>query len=201
MFDVGCNCGSNSEYYVNNDYQVFAFEPTPYLCNILTSKFCNKPNFILIQKAISNIEGKMKFNIAGQSDWGCSSLLNFISDTTLYWKDRYDFKVTDVIDVDVIRLDSFIKMLDIKSIDYFHCDIQGLDLSALQSLGEYINIIKEGQVEVSNIKNVLYNSSNNYVDDVIQFLEKNDFKIQSVSPNDMHNNESNLKFISKKYSL
>jgi predicted RNA methylase len=33
MFDIGCNTGSNSDYYVNNNYQVFAFEPTPKLFN------------------------------------------------------------------------------------------------------------------------------------------------------------------------
>ncbi len=41
-------------------------------------------------------------------------------------------------------------MLNINCIDYFHCDIQGLDLSALESMGEYISIIKEGQVEVAS---------------------------------------------------
>ncbi len=91
MFDIGCNTGSNSDYYVNNNYQVFAFEPTPKLCLDLISKFKNCSNFILIQKAIHTIEHKMRFNISGISDWGCSSLLNFIPDTSLYWGGRGDF--------------------------------------------------------------------------------------------------------------
>lgn len=199
MFDVGCNSGNNSDYYVHNNYQVFAFEPTPKLCDDLRSRFKNNCNFFLIEKAISNKEGKMKFNIVGQSDWGCSSLLNFIPDTTLFWgsKEHFNATVTESIDIDVIRLDSFIKMLNIKTIDYFHCDIQGLDLSALESLGTYISIVKEGQIEVANKRNVLYENSNNYIEDVINFLEKNNFIIKNIVSNDIRNNESNLQFINK----
>ena len=197
MFDVGCNNGSSSEYYVNSNYQVYAFEPTPKLCNDLKHKFINNPNFILIQKAISTIEGKVNFNVAGQSDWGCSSLLNFIPDTNLFWKDRYDFKVTDTLEVDAIRLDTFIKFLNIKFIDYFHCDVQGMDLTALESFGNYISIVKEGQIEVSNKKDVLYTNSNNYVEDAIIFLEKHNFSIKGIYPNDIHNNEANLVFVNK----
>ena len=88
-------------------------------------------------------------------------------------------------------------MLDIKTIDYFHCDIQGLDLSALESLGTYISIVKEGQIEVANKRNVLYENSNNYIEDVINFLEKNNFIIKNITSNDIYNNESNLQFINK----
>jgi FkbM family methyltransferase len=197
MFDIGCNNGKDSDYYVHNNYQVFAFEPTPKLCDDLRSRFKNNCNFFLIEKAISNKEGKMKFNIVDYPHRGCSSLLNFIPDTTLFWDNYVNATVIESIHIDVIRLDSFIKMLDIKTIDYFHCDIQGLDLSALESLGTYISIVKEGQIEVANKRNVLYENSNNYIEDVINFLEKNNFIIKNITSNDIYNNESNLQFINK----
>lgn len=197
MFDVGCNNGNNSEYYVNNDYKVFAFEPTPKLCAELSEKFKNNSNFTLIKKAVSNVEGVMNFNVAGLSDWGCSSLLNFLPDLTINWGGRGDFKVTEIIKVDVIRLDTFIKYNNILSIDYLHCDAQGLDLSVLESLGQYINIVKKGTVEVANKRDVLYTNSNNYINDVVEFLEKNNFKILDIKSNDGLNNESNVLFLNK----
>ena len=200
MFDVGANWGTDSLDFIrnNNDWVCFAFEPTPQLfAHLVNASAGFKDRYFVYPYAISDFVGKANFNVAGQSDWGCSSLLNFIPDTNLFWKDRYDFKVTDTLEVDAIRLDTFIKFLNIEFIDYFHCDVQGMDLTALESFGNYISIVKEGQIEVSNKKDVLYTNSNNYVEDAIIFLEKHNFSIKGIYPNDIHNNEANLVFINK----
>lgn len=49
----------------------------------------------------------MKFNIAGQADWGCSSLLEFSNGLDKTSPGRTDLKVTDTITVNTIRLDTF----------------------------------------------------------------------------------------------
>ena len=81
FFDVGANDGSTFlEMAKNQPNNLFyLFEPTPRMCEIIKSKIMdfNLNNFVLVEKAVSDFEGRAKFNVAGQADWGCRSLLNF----------------------------------------------------------------------------------------------------------------------------
>lgn len=201
IFDVGANNGSSTYHYTSNPNNiVYAFEPTPYLLEQLYKLAQYKPNFIVINKAVSNIKGKAWFNIAGQADWGCSSLNQFNDNLEITWEGRTDFKVTDKIEVDVICLADFIEEYNIKKIDYFHCDIQGNDLEALMGLKEYIKIVKEGVIEMPTSHNTkLYKNQKYIVDDAISFLEKNNFTITSIVPNDKFNNEVNVFFKNNLY--
>ncbi len=59
-FDIGANNGSD---YIplalnNKDYLIYAFEPTPYLCNKIKEQTKELDNYKLIQKAVSNYNGK-----------------------------------------------------------------------------------------------------------------------------------------------
>ena len=67
--------------------------------------------------AISNFIGKTAFHIAGQSDWGCSSLLEFSNNLDITWPGRTDFKVTETIDIEVITLKYFIENMIQTKID------------------------------------------------------------------------------------
>jgi FkbM family methyltransferase len=156
-----------------------------------------KDNFIVIPNAVSDIEGEMEFKIAGNLDWGCSSLLDFSDDLNHTWPGRIDFKVTDKIKVNTIRMDSFIKKYNISSIDIMHCDTQGNDIKVLRSFGEYINIIKSGQVE-GFAQNPLYKDSENSVDNLIVFLKNHQFNIDKLESNDVYQNEINIHFSKRK---
>ena len=82
-FDVGANDGSWGIGKVySEDCIVYAFEPTPELCDHIRTHY-NHPNYHLIQKAVGIKEGKAKFNVAAQFNWGCSSLLDFKSEEAL----------------------------------------------------------------------------------------------------------------------
>jgi FkbM family methyltransferase len=197
VLDIGANNG-NSYYHLTNDKSnvVYAFEPTPYLLEkFLYPK--EKDNFIVIPNAVSDIEGEMEFKIAGNLDWGCSSLLDFSDDLNHTWPGRIDFKVTDKIKVNTIRMDSFIKKYNISSIDIMHCDTQGNDIKVLRSFGEYINIIKSGQVE-GFAQNPLYKDSENSVDNLIVFLKNHQFNIDKLESNDVYQNEINIHFSKRK---
>lgn len=197
IFDIGANNGS-SYYNLTNDTNniVYAFEPTPYLLeNFLYPKI--KDNFIVIPHAVSDIETEMEFKIAGNLDWGCSSLLDFSEDLDKTWPGRTDFKVTDKIKVKTIRMDSFISKNNITKIDIMHCDTQGNDIKVLKSFGQYINIIESGQVE-GFAQNPLYKNCENSVDNIIKFLKENEFNIDRLESNDVHQNEINIKFSKKK---
>jgi FkbM family methyltransferase len=158
IFDVGANDGQSTLSQSEGNI-VYAFEPTPEL--VIKLKQYESPTYHVIQKAVSNFNGKAKFHVAGQSDWGCSSLYEFSEGLDKTWPGRTDFKVTQEIEVDVIRLDTFIEQHNIKKIDYFHCDTQGSDVKVLEGLGKYLSIIKEGRIEVAkDLETSLYKTDN-----------------------------------------
>jgi len=195
FFDVGANDGQSSIHIAENDGQclVYAFEPTKNLCEELIKKTQHLKNYIVIPKAVSNFNGKSQFYVAGQADWGCSSLLKFSNKSKTEWPGRTDFLVTDEYTVDVIRLDDFIAENNITRIDYIHIDTQGSDLKVLEGLGEKISLVDGGMMEAANKDDILYYNQNNKKDSVF-FLEKNGFKITKISPNDPDLNEVNITF-------
>lgn len=207
LFDVGANDGSYSisELEKNKDAICFAFEPTPYLISNIKTKINErnlKDRYHLIPYAISNFIGKTTFNIAGQSDWGCSSLLEFSDNLDITWPGRTDFKVTETIDIEVITLKYFIENIiqtKIDKINYFHCDTQGSDLNILKGMGEYIDLIEEGCVEAASSSDTQLYKNQHTINDIRNFLIKNNFIITSTIPNDKFNNEFNIYF--KKASI
>jgi FkbM family methyltransferase len=194
-FDVGANNGSDSIHiaHENPNLEVYGFEPTPELNSYIERQVVNLPNYTLVKKAVSDFEGRSVFNVAGQSDWGCSSLLEFSDNSKNEWPGRTDFKVTHKIEVDVIRLDKFIEDNGIEEIEYIHIDTQGSDLKVLEGLGEKLSIVKAGVMEAAGKDNILYNDQNSESSS-IEFLESKGFEIIEVNSNDAHRNEVNIHF-------
>lgn len=203
LFDVGANSGNNSLQKIkhNKEWLCFAFEPTPKLINELkqqSNSFSDR--YHIYPYAISDFIGVANFNIAGQRDWGCSSLLEFSDNLDKTWPGRDDFKVTEIIEVQVITLDKFISEicpLDIQQIDYFHCDTQGTDIQVLKGLGKYIDLIKEGVIETARDSSVQLYKNQHTKEESIKFLEENNFSILKIESNDMYNNEFNIYFQKK----
>jgi FkbM family methyltransferase len=195
FFDVGSNDGSTSVSIAQNDVNtiVFEFEPTPRLVNEVTAKTSHLRNYILIDKAVSDFTGKAKFNIAGNADWGCSSLLEFSDKSQTEWIGRTDFKVTEEVEVDVITLRDFIIENNIEKIDWMHIDTQGSDLNVLKGLGDKIDIVMGGVMEAANKEDILYYGQNTK-DECISFLNNNGFVITEISSNDRFDNEINICF-------
>lgn len=192
MFDIGANSGEVGIEFLNRGYRVFAFEPTPELCDIIIKKTKDREYYYLIQAAVSDFNGRAKFNIAGQSDWGCSSLYEFSDHIEKTWPGRTDLKVTEERNVHVISLRDFIINNNITEIDYYHCDIQGNDLKVLKSLGDTIRVIKKGAIEVSaDIDTALYNGPDNTLEHAQWYLENMGFKVTHLHP---QQNEFNLHF-------
>jgi FkbM family methyltransferase len=194
-FDVGANDGSSLIQLVTDPNNIiYAFEPTPQLVKLIRSKTHMYPNYHLIPKAVSDYEGKSVFNVAGQSDWGCSSLCHFSEGLDKTWAGRTDFKVTDQIIVDVIRLDKFVVENNITEIDYLHCDVQGHDLEVLMGFGDKINIIKRGAIEMpTNHGTKLYKQRYLAVD-AVNYLEQHGFEIYKIDNNVPSGYEVNIYF-------
>jgi FkbM family methyltransferase len=189
-FDVGANDGRTSLPMAGNpDWVVYAFEPTPELADHLRSRARACNNYHVIQKAVSNKAGTAKFKIAGQGDWGTSSLLDFNDNIDTTWHGRTDFKVTNEIDVEIITLKDFCIENNITRIDHLHTDVQGMDYEVLLGLEELIDRVQGGDIECSRNHDVkLYKNEQFVFNDVALGLYENGFVIDAINPNDDHGN-------------
>lgn len=198
VFDIGANDGSWGLSAAKQfpHIQVFGFEPTPKLCDEIRQKIAalELTNYELVPYAVSDIACKTQFHIAGQNDWGCSSLLEFSDGLDQSWPGRTDFKVTETIDVECIRLDKFIEERGITNIAYLHCDTQGTDLKVLASIGKHMKMVKKGEIESATSRSVALYQGQHTLEDVAIFFLQNGLEIEKVIPNDQFCNEVNIIF-------
>jgi FkbM family methyltransferase len=163
------------------------------MIEVIKSKIVGLENYVIVPKAVSDYNGTAEFNVAGNWDWGCSSLLKFSKKSQTDWPGRTDFHVTYKLNVDVIRLDTFIEENGITKIDHLHIDTQGSDLNVMKGLGEYLHIVNEGKMEAGTSDDVLYEGQNK-LNDCIKFLLLNGFKVVDVNSNDVFCHEVNIVF-------
>jgi FkbM family methyltransferase len=195
ILDVGANDGKETlERVQQGDCIVYAFEPTwELLTQYLWPMAYNEPNLRILPFAVDTENSFKQFNIAGQGDWGCSSLYEFSDDLDKKWPGRPDFKTTHSYIVPTITLYDFCKIYNIKEVNFIEIDAQGNDFNVLKSFGDMISIVKEGVVEAS--ENVdLYKDVNNRRDDIVKYLEENDFVIVNETENDYLRAEVNIHF-------
>jgi FkbM family methyltransferase len=189
IIEVGANSGEDTVRYAELR-KLFTFEPVPVMADNLRNMYSHKENVSIIQKAVSDYNGVSRFGISdphrGCANMGCSSLNEFTDNIHNLWGNRPDFNHVGYLDVEVIRMDTFIEENEITEVEFLHCDAQGSDLSVLKSFGNKINILKAGRCEAAN-KVALYKGVDNSVYSIINFLESNGFTISKI--NNHHNEE------------
>jgi FkbM family methyltransferase len=175
IIEVGANQGQDTVKFLEKPENiVYSFEPIPELAFKLWEKHGQNKNFHLITAAIDIENGWKKFNISKRGDWGCSSLHDFAPDLHKVWS-RPDFSYdTFLANTMCIRLDTFMNMFNIQKIDFLHIDAQGNDFNVLKSLGNRIDDVISGVVEVSN-KVELYDIKDNHLNVVKPWLEERKF--------------------------
>lgn len=199
FFDVGANDGIDSLKYARNNPEdkVYAFEPNPYMIEILEKESKDLQNYNIIPVAVSDYEGSSNFNISKFYN-GLGSLLEWGKDAKNIWP-QFGLNFEEKIDVKVIKLETFIKENNITKIDYFHCDTQGSDLRVLKGLGEYIHIIEEGQVEATRRTNSLYENQNT-IEETVRYLMEKSFEVVGFH-NQIHFDECNIVFKKFKFAI
>lgn len=201
ILDIGANQGTDGLNLAktNPHLHVIAFEPTPQLIALITGKAkdAGVKNYTLIPAAVSNFDGHATFNIAGQGDWGCSSLNTFSEDLEKTWPGRTDFKVTEQIDVQVIRLDTFLNGIDFESIAYMHCDTQGSDIDVLRGMGDYRACLQRGVIECATARPVALYKNQHLLEDACFEFARWGYEIERLQANDQFLNEVNIYFANK----
>jgi FkbM family methyltransferase len=183
IIEVGANDGNDTLKYVSHEnIFLYTFEPVPVMADFVISKLNDKEysNYKLLRYAVSDTEGVQQFNLSEPGgNYACSSLNEFSDDIHEKWPGRADFIKTSTIDVQTIRLDTFIEQENIKEIEFLHIDAQGSDLKVLQSLGDKANIVKYGRCEASNTV-ALYKEVDNNVYSIMKWLNLNGFYIKAL---------------------
>lgn len=195
IIEVGAFNGDDTLIYSQiKNSKVWCFEPVPELYEYLTYRFKDNKNIIVINKAVSDFDGKAIFNIANKPDSFASSSLYKLSQ---FGMENTSIKFVEEVEVDVIRMDTFINQYNIDKIDYFHCDAQGNDYKVLKSFGNKLSLIEQGQVEV-DYKGSIYSSDNN-INLVIDYLKSNNFKITNI--NRQKKLDTDIQFVKKQNKI
>lgn len=179
VVEIGANNGNDTQRLADRfpNATIYAFEPTQeLLINHLWPRFKQNDRVKILPLAIDTVPGFKTFNIAGQADWGCSSLHEFTDNIHDLWPGRPDFKVTHKYSVPAITMYDFCSIFGIDSIDYIWIDTQGNDLNCLKSFKDKIDIVKEGRCEVAN-KVELYKNIDNTYKSCHSWLKEKGFKV------------------------
>ena len=156
---------------------IFSFECNPNTLPVCRNKVSSFKNIRLIESAVSETDGKITFNQIDQSKTvttaidgnpGASSIFKA---SGKYPVEQYAQKE---IEVNSTRLDSFFKKNNISNVDILWMDIQGAELMALKSLGDFLKDIKIIHLELEFFE--IYKGQPLFKD-INAFLSKNNFNL------------------------
>jgi FkbM family methyltransferase len=142
-------------------HHLYMFEPNPKRAAELERKSAGAPTIHVIAKAVSIHNGSATFHIACYDD--CSSLQSFDEAANTEWVHQWHpykhFEMVEDIEVEVIRLDTFLEQNGIARVDRLEIDAQGEDLRVVESLGARVADVKKIQIEVNIHVSPLYSDS------------------------------------------
>lgn len=162
VVDIGAQIGVFSIFaaYYTKKGRIFSFEPVPENFKLLKNNISlnNVKNVFPINKAISDKKGKENIFLNETNTGGHSFFQNDASQSK--------------IEVSTISLNDFIKMYNIKKIDFLKIDCEGAEYKILFACSkETLSLIKKISMEYHNIK------GKKNVKTLKKFLEKNGFKV------------------------
>lgn len=159
---------------------VYAFECNPESVIQCEKNLVGTSDIVLVKKAVSITDGPCSFFPFDRSKYdnvGASSLL--LKDFSTHSKSDPDYNKENPqyeVVVDGTRIDTFCKEHNISNIDLLCIDLQGYELNALKSMGDYIKNVKYIITELSICPT--YKGGARAID-VIQFLSENGFTYTS----------------------
>lgn len=133
VFDVGANSGSKVREFLGWGAKVVAFEPQPECISILTDKYKDNPDVIIVPKAVGDVPGKHEFMICEQS--------NTLSTMAEKWKTSrfYKYHWDKHILVDVVTLDEAIVTYG-KPV-FIKVDVEGYEYNVFGGLSQPVKVV------------------------------------------------------------
>lgn len=139
IFELGSHNGNDTVNLYNqlNASVVHTFEANPNQIGRISKKIKNK-NIFLHNKIVSDINGKLDFNVVTKNRNQGSSSIYKINDESAIIK-HHSMKIIKVVQVESITLDKFCQDNNINNIDLIWSDIQGAEPNMLVGA---VNILK-----------------------------------------------------------
>jgi FkbM family methyltransferase len=190
--DVGAHHGETTLRYAkqNPDLRIFALEPNLPAAAKLMGRAAN---YFVIPLAIAERNGIADFHLNAFD--AASSLLPFNEGALQSWIGGETLRIDSVIEVPTMRLDTFMSLTAIQSVDYLKIDTQGMDLAVVKSAGQRLGDIARITLEV-DVKPVPLYSGAPSKDEVVAFLKEAGFSLITAEKQS-HDQEENLTFIRK----
>jgi FkbM family methyltransferase len=191
--DVGAHHGEQTlgSASHNPGLRIYAFEPN---LRPAAKMMGHARNFVVIPMAVSETNGCADFHV-NAFDMS-SSLLPTNEEALRTWVGVEALKVESVVTVPTIRLDTFMHLMGIKSVDFLKIDTQGGDLAVLRSAGSRLSDIAKIKLEVE-VAPVHYYVGAPSKDEVVEFLVDAGFALVEVE-SQTHGQEENLTFVRKR---
>ena len=121
VFDCGSNIGLFSIVAANKCKKVYAFEPVPNAQKYIKDAVCDVSNIELCEYALSDYNGKAMFSI-GENESYCNHLVG----------ENNNLKKENMLEVNIITIDDFVKKYNIERVDYIKADIEGEERNMLR---------------------------------------------------------------------
>lgn len=143
VVEIGANFAQDAEFlrqsFSLNESDVYVFEPHPQIFQEIKKRY----NFNSYELAVSNTTGRANFNaidIDG-NEYGNSGISSLRDGLTTDKKNFID------VDVEMIRMDEFIKNNAISEIDFLKIDVEGMNYEVLEGFGDELRKVKVIQTE------------------------------------------------------
>jgi|SRR5271165_846203 len=190
--DVGAHHGEMTIGYArhNPGLTIYAIEPN---LRAAVRMMGHSPNVIVIPMAIAEKDGSADFHINAFEQ--SSSLLPMNEQALQTWVGLEKLKVDSVVTVPTIRLDTFMDLMGINTVDFLKIDTQGTDLSVVRSAGSRLRDVAKITLEVEVAPTHLYSGAPSK-DEVVRFLDEAGFALVGVE-SQTHGQEENLTFVRK----
>ena len=159
-----------------NIKKIISFEASPDNSEVLKTKYKNKKNLIIENKALSSKEVELIFN---QCDESSSSTFSEINENSKYLRKKMSF-------LNVSKVGNFFKKQVIKTttLDKYLYDnhIFNVDLIKIDTEGHEFEILKGLKINIKNVNTIIFEHhyddmiKKNYTfSDINNFLKKNSF--------------------------
>ncbi len=194
--DVGAHHGETTVGLANHNpgLTIYAIEPNPSAVAKIAG--C-APNVIVFPFAIAERNGYAELHINAHE--AASSLLPLDEEGVRRWIGGDQFKVLSTIAVPTIRLDTFMNLMGIGTVDFLNIDAQGMDLAVVRSAGRRLQDIKRITLEVSLTEHPVYTGAPS-PEEVLMFLEQSGFTLIDRE-SQTYGQEENLTFVQRELTL
>ncbi len=173
IIEAGAADGNDTVFFGKNfsNSKIYSLEPMSSLYNLTSRKIQKFNNIKLFKLAFSHIDGRLDLNLAENENkpWGSSSLLKPKLHLQIHPGITFNSKES----VETIKLDSFLSMNNIESVDLLWLDLQGVEPDVLMASNK-LSKVKYIYSEVSVLEN--YENQILY-EDFKKFMIDNGFKV------------------------